>query len=260
MSAPAHDSELTPREAADLSALADGSLDPGRREEVQAWVEASPERAALYERERRVVELLHEARSTERAPERLRAQVDAARAARHRTRPLARRRVAWSGGLATAVAAVALALVLVLPSGAPSFAQATAVALRGPAAAAPAPDPRAPGARLGRDVEDVYFPNWSSTGWRAVGQRTDAVNGRQMATVYYAWRDQQVAYTIVSVPALGQPAAPVSYVNGVALRTLTVNDRLVVTWRRGDHTCILSAGGGVSPAALRSLAAWQPAD
>jgi anti-sigma factor RsiW len=255
MPAHADKSQLTPREAADLSALADGSLDPARRNAVQAWVEASPERTALFERERRVVELLHEARSSERAPERLRARVAAVRP---EARAVSRRRAGWSGALAGAVAALALALVLTLPGGAPSLAQATLVAARGPAQPAPAPDPRAPRAQLGRDVEDVYFPNWSSTGWRAVGQRMDTVGGRKMVTVYYQWRGAQVAYTIVSMPALAQPAAPVSYLHGLALRTLTVSNRLVVTWRRADHTCILSSVQGVSASDLRALAAWRP--
>jgi hypothetical protein len=255
MSAQADHSELTPREAADLSALADGSLDPARRDEVQAWIEASPERTALYERERRVVELLQEARSSERAPEALRARVEAMRP--HRGTP-ARRRIGWSGGLAGAVAAAAVALVLALSGGAPSVAQATAVADRGPVAPGPAPDPRAPHAQLGRDVQDVYFPNWSSAGWRAVGQRTDTIDGRKLVTLYYQWGRAQVAYTIVSMPALDQPTAPVNYRHGLALRTLTVNHRLVVTWQRADHTCILSSSGGVSAAHLRALAAWTP--
>jgi anti-sigma factor RsiW len=256
MSAQADHSELTPREAADLSALADGSLDPGRRAEVQAWVDASAERTVLYERERRVVELLHEARGAERAPEALRARLAALRGDARRS---VRRRVGWSSALAGAVAALAVALVLALPEGAPSLAQATAVASRGPAAPAPIPDPRAPRAQLGRDVEDVYFPNWSSTGWHAVGQRTDSVGGRRMVTVYYQWNRARIAYTIVSLPALAQPAAPVSDVHGLALRTLTVDGRTVVTWRRADHTCILSAGPGVSAGVLRALAAWHPA-
>src|SRR5947209_5148228 len=102
MSAHADHSELTPREAADLSALADGTLDPARRDEVQAWIDASPERTVLYERERRVVELLREARSSERAPERLRARVQAVRGS---SRSVARRRAGWSGALAGAAAA-----------------------------------------------------------------------------------------------------------------------------------------------------------
>ncbi len=256
MSAPADKSELTEREAADLSALADGSLDPARREEVQAWVDASPDRALLYERERRVVDLLRGVSTSERAPERLRARLAAAQP---RAQAVAkRRRLGWSAGLAGAVAAVAATLVLVLPGSAPTLVQATAVAALGPVAPAPAPDPGAPGARLGSDVQDVYFPNWSSTGWRASGQRSDTIQGRKMHTVFYRWGSAEIAYTIVSTPALAQPSAPVSYMGGLALRTLDVNGRQVVTWQRDNHTCILSTAHAVAPAVLRGLAAWHP--
>ena len=68
--------ELHPRELADLSALADGTIDPARREEVRARIDASPHLTALYARERRVVELLHEVRATDRAPAGLRARIE----------------------------------------------------------------------------------------------------------------------------------------------------------------------------------------
>jgi len=129
--------------------------------------------------------------------------------------------------------------------------------LSGPTAAAPASDPSAPNVKLGRDVQDVYFPNWATRfHWRAVGQRSDRIDGRQAATVYYAWRGTQIAYTIVAAPALKEPAAQVRLLNGTELRTLTLGGRLVVTWRRAGHTCVLS-GRGVSPAALQELAAWR---
>ena len=63
----------TASELADLSAMADGTLDPSRRAEVEAHISASPELSALYERERRVVAALHQARSSDRAPAALRA-------------------------------------------------------------------------------------------------------------------------------------------------------------------------------------------
>ncbi len=119
-------------ELAELSALADDTLDPARRAAVEARIAASPELTARYERERRVVLALREARSTDRAPERLRARIDAARPTRATA---TRRRFAYSGGLAGALAAIALALVLALPSGgpgAPSVADAAALATRGP--------------------------------------------------------------------------------------------------------------------------------
>ena len=48
--------------------------------------------------------------------------------------------------------------------------------------------------------------------------------------------------------------------NGTELRTLTLNGRQVVTWRRDGDTCVLS-GTGVTAAELQKLAAWKvPAD
>jgi hypothetical protein len=255
MSTPAN---ITPRQLAELSALADGTLDPARRTEVEARIAASPELSVLYERERRVVEMLHETRTAVRAPASLRARIEAQRPSR---RTFARRRFGYAGALAGAVAAVALALVLILPAGtpgAPSVSQAAGLAILGPSGAAPAPDPRVP-AKLGTQVEDVYFPNWARQfGWRAVGQRTDHIGGRLAVTVFYEWRGKRLAYTIVGAPALAIPAGPVSRRKGTELRTLMVHGRLVVTWRRAGHTCVLS-GSGVPVAALQGLAAWKTA-
>jgi anti-sigma factor RsiW len=247
----------TPDELADLSKLADGSLDPARRDEVRARIESSPELRARFERERRVVGLLHESRATERAPARLRARIEAQRPG---TAVRARRRLGYASGLSAALAAIVLALVLVLPGGAPgapSLSQAAALAARGPAAPAPAPDPDAPQRQLGQNLERVYFPNWASSfGWRPVGQRTDRIDGRRAVTVYYQWHGQRIAYTILGAPPLSQPAAHVTRLNGVELRTLTLDGRLVVTWRRAGHTCVLS-GASVSPGLLQQLAAWK---
>lgn len=250
-------SDLTPAQLADLSALADGTLDAARRPEVEAWIAGSPELRALYERERRAVEILHRARATDRAPAALRARIESERpSAAVRTR----RRVTFGAAFAGAIAAVALAVVLILPSGtpgAPSVSEAAALALRGPALAAPVPDPRAPNQRLTQDLQDVYFPNWASKfGWMPVGQRLDHVNGRLAITVYYKSHGHLIAYTIVQAPALKQPAASVTTVRGTEMRTFTLNGRWVVTWQRNNHTCVLSAAS-VSPAAMRTLAAWD---
>lgn len=247
----------TKTELAELSALADGTLDPARRPEVEARIAASPELSALYARERRVVDALHQARATERAPEQLRARIEAARPTRT---VVARRRLAYAGGLAGVLAAIALALALVLPGGtpgAPSVSDAAALASRGPTQAPPAPDPVSPHAMLHQSVGEVYFPNWgSSLGWRAVGARTDRLGGHHAVTVYYQWRDRQIAYTIVSAPALAQPAAHRTWLNGTELRTQTQNGRLVVSWYRAGDTCVLSARG-VTAGELQKLAAWR---
>jgi hypothetical protein len=261
MAASADDTKLTASEQADLSALADGTIDPGRRAAVEARIAASPELTAVFDRERRVVAALHQARATDRAPERLRARIEAARPTRA-TRT--RRRATYGVGAAVALAAIVLALVLALPSGTPggpSVSDAAALAARGPAHGAPGPDPSHPGATLNRSVGDVYFPNWGSKfGWQATGMRVDTLKGHKAVTVYYEWQGRQIAYTILSVPALAQPNAPKTSVDGTELRTLTLDGRLVVTWQRSGHTCVLS-GTGVKAAALQELAAWKvPAD
>lgn len=249
--------DLTRKQLADLSALADGTLDRARRGEVEAWVASSPELRALYERERRAVEILHRARATDRAPAALRARIESERPS---PRVRNRRRFAYGGALAGAIAAVVLALALIVPSGtpgAPSVSQAAALAILGPHAGPPIPDPKHPASRLKQDVQEVYFPNWAKAfGWRASGMRVDQINGRQATTVFYELHGRQVAYTIISAPALKQPAGSVSTLHGTELRTLTLDGRWVVTWRRNDHTCVLS-GKGVSPATMRTLAAWE---
>jgi anti-sigma factor RsiW len=257
MGSSADQTQPTPAELAELSALADGTLEPARRAEVEARIAASPELSALYQRERRVLSALHEARATERAPAGLRARIEAARPTR---RVAARRRIVYGGSLAGAIAVVALALVLLLPSGtpgAPSVSAAAALAARGPVRAAPVPDPSNPAARLDTSVDEVYFPNWvSRLGWRAVGERSDRLGGRRAVTVYYAWRGERIAYTIVGAPALAQPPAQETWRDGTELRTLTLNGRLVVTWRRAGDTCVLS-GTDVTAAELQTLAAWK---
>jgi hypothetical protein len=207
-----------------------------------------------------VVEVLHQARASDRAPERLRTRIEAARP----SRPVrARRRATYAGGLAGALAVIALALVLALPSGtpgAPSVSQAAALAALAPSAPAPVPDPSAPGVQLGKNVGDVYFPNWTRRfGWRATGQRTDRISDRSATTVYYAWQGHKIAYTIVAAPALAVPEAPLRTIHGTVFRTLRLNGRLVVTWRRSRHTCVLS-GRGVPASVLQQLAAWRVPD
>jgi hypothetical protein len=255
-SSDADTSKLSTSELAELSALADGTLDPARRDAVANRISGSPEASALYERERSVVGLLHQLRASERAPERLRARLEA-----QRRRPPRRARLAYSGGLAGALAAVILALVLILPGGAPgapSLSQAAALADRG--ASAPAPPIKSGGLKLNQDIENVYFPDWSARfGWTAAGQRSDRINGRLALTVYYSWHGKRIAYTIVGAPALHSPATGVTWLHGIALRTLSLHGRLVVTWQRRGHTCVLS-GAGVSAGVLRTLAAWGAPD
>jgi hypothetical protein len=244
----------TPAQLIDLSAMADGTLDPGRREDVERWIAGSPHLRSLYERERAAVEALQKA-AAERAPGRLRMRVVSVRASR-------RTRGRWNPGfaaLAGVLAAAAAALALLLPGGgpgSPSVSQAAQLALRGPAAPAPVPDPSDPRIKLDQRLQGLYFPNWSRTlGWRPVGARTDRLGGRPAVTVYYQRAGMTVAYTIIGAPVLAQPSVPVTHLGRFALQTLRLRGRTVVTWRRAGHTCVLSASA-VAARTLDQLADW----
>jgi hypothetical protein len=241
----------------DVSALADGTLDLGRRQDVERWIEGSPHLRALYEREREAVAVLRYA-AGERAPARLRARLDQQR--RHgRARPGWKPAyAALAGVLACAIAALALFLPGGTP-GSPSISQAARLALLGPSGPPPPADAGDPRVKLARRVDGLYFPNWATTlGWRPVGTRTDHLGGRSAVTVYYQRGRMSVAYTIVSVPALAEPAAPVTNLDGFRLQALQLGRRAIVTWRRAGHTCVLSASG-VPVRALERLADWPAA-
>jgi hypothetical protein len=246
----------SPTQIADLSALADGTLDHGRRQAVEDSIAGSPHLRGLYEREREAAEVLGLA-AAERAPARLRMRLEAQRAS-HTSRPRRKAYAALAGALACAAAALALLVAGGTP-GSPSVSQAAQLALRGPSGPAPAPDPSDPRMKLSQRLEGLYFPNWSDTlGWRAVGVRSDQLGGRQTVTVYYERRGMSVAYTIVAAPGLTQPSSPVTHLGGFVLRTLNVRGRRVVTWRRAGNTCVISAFG-VPTRVLERLADWRAA-
>jgi hypothetical protein len=246
------------RDLADLAMLADGSLPPARRAEVEARIDAVPGGPELLENERRAVEMLRSAAAETQAPTALRERIAADRA--RAGRAPRRRRAVLGGGLAGALAVLALVLALVLPGGTPggpSVSLAASLALRGPSAPAPPPTRSAPRVWLSGNVEDVYFPNWAGIGWTASGERVDRLDGRQALTIYYTGaHGAKIAYTIVGGSALNQPSdAALTSLNNVQLRSLALGNRIVVTWRRGGHTCVLSAARSVPGTVLLHLAA-----
>jgi hypothetical protein len=247
----------SPSQLAELSALADGSLDPSRRKEVEDRIAGSVHLRTLYERERAAVEVLQRA-ATEAAPARLRMRIEAQRASRATPRRLTPAYAVAAGALACAVAAA----VLLLPGGtpgSPSVSQAAQLALRGPSGPAPAADPSDPGMKLSQRLQGLYFPNWSATlGWRPTGVRTDQLGGHRAVTVYYERHGMSVAYTIVGSPALAPPSTPVTHIGRFVLQRLSVGGRAVVTWRRAGHTCVISASGVPMPV-LERLADWPVA-
>jgi hypothetical protein len=246
---------LTPAQLADLSALADGTIDPARRDEVQSWVTSSPAVRDAYRQQQLAVSAFEQVRA-DRAPAELRARIDRQRQRRRSPTPRRIRLGLVAVPVAAVVAIVALAALPAGTPGAPSISQAAALAQLGPQQSGPGPDPRDPRALRG-SVQDLYFPNWGSRlGWRAVGERRDLLGGHLAVTVYYAKGGRRVAYTILGKPALPQPSTAVRRLSGFQLRTLAVHGRTIVTWRRLGHTCVISAAG-VPVHVLQTLAAWR---
>jgi anti-sigma factor RsiW len=236
--------------------LADGTLPPDRRAAVEGRIAASPQLQEMLERQRRAVAATR-VLADEPVPDSLRARV-----AEHGESRRPRFSLSWGLGPALAaggaVAAVAVALLLVIGQGAagPSVADAARLAALPPRGPAPA---RAEGSRtkLAIGVGRVAFPNLKGPyGWRAVGTRRGQVGGRDATAVYYAKGPRRIGYVIVSGSGLPQPSgAHRSMVGGVEYRSLRIDGRPVVTWRRGGHTCVLT--GHVSSAELLTLAAWN---
>jgi anti-sigma-K factor RskA len=98
----------------ELAALADGSLAPEHRAEVEARIEASPILADRLAEQERAVSLLRGAGDEVEAPAGLRARLEAQRSARTVRTP---RRLALGGVAAAAVAAAAIVAVVVVGSG-----------------------------------------------------------------------------------------------------------------------------------------------
>ena len=253
MSPDPHDN-LRDEQLADLARLADGTLPPERRADVEARVAASPELARAMETQGVALRALEQANRETGAPARLRGQLERGRTPRRR-----RSAQRWRGALAAGLAAV-LALALVLPgilSSGLSVAEAAALAEQ--PATGPAP-PGVPGTPqlLQAKVDDVAFPNYRKKfGWSSTGRRDDHKSGRDATTVYYRNDGKSMAYTIVAGDALDRPGnARQTTIGGVDYRVFRHEDRTVVTWERGGHTCVLSAKG-VSATELVALANWR---
>lgn len=250
---------IDPILAAELAALADGSLPPEHVAALERRVAASPELADALAAQRRSREATRELAS-EPAPDRLHeavaamvAEADAPAARRRWSRP----RVRWA---LPAAALTALVLAIAIGTGGgsptPSLAEAARTALRPPTQPAPAARPQA--GELADAVDGVAYPDWyTSAGWRAVGTRSDVVGGRRVKTVVYANRGgQRIGYAIVSGDALPVNGGRTVVRNGVRMRVLGNGSASVVTWRRKGRTCILAARG-VDDGVLVRLASWS---
>src|SRR4051812_11418931 len=251
---PGRTPDLSDDQLADLARLADGTLPPDRRAEVEAAVAASPELASAFEQQAFAMQALRTTTDIG-APARLRGEIERRQAGR------AKRRRSFSPRaiLATGVAAT-LAIVLALPpllAGGLSVQAAAAYAEKPPTEGAPAGVPGTP-QLLRKAVDGVPFPNYAAKfGWKPVGARHDSGHDRKATTVYYEKNGRQMAYTIVSGKALGEPSkARVTERGAKDFRIFRNHERTVVTWERDGHTCVLSADR-VPAAELVALADWR---
>jgi hypothetical protein len=245
----------------DLAALADGSLPVRRRARVERAVASSPQLQADLATERRALQAIRGA-AAERAPMALRARLELARDPDPRWR-LPRFLTATAATAGAAVAAFAAALVITIggPAGGPTVAAAAGLGARTPVAVAGA-TPNDHGVVPGVSAAGISFPDWGpSFGFEAVGVRRDKLGGRLATTVFYARGGQQIAYTIMSGPPIPAGASLHESVwDGIRIGSFLSNGRVVVTWLRSGHTCVLSGAG--TPAALlarlASYKAWEP--
>lgn len=248
----------------DLAALADGSLPEERRAEVEARVAASPVLSDELTRQRRALHAIRAAGSEVRAPASLRARLEELQRARTSGRSAARQpRSAgrpWPriGAIVAAGAAAVAVALIVLGGGEPTVDEAAQLASEPPTASAPATQGGQP-TLLAASFEGLAYPNWEQEfGWRAVGERSDELDGRETHTVVYENREgRRIAYTIVSGDALDPPAdGEESVVDGVELASFEADGAEAVTWLRDGHSCVL-AGNGVERSTLLELAAWK---
>jgi len=252
--------QLSQTELADISALADGSLEPERRAAVQGRIDGDPAARKLFERDQLAAQVLAQARASDRASAALRTRIEADRAAYGRAPRRPGRAVGLASAAGAALAAAAALAILLLGTNngapaAPSVSQMAALALRGSSMPAPAPDPANPTTQLRVSVGTLHFPNYTNDiGASAVGERADELSSRRVVTVYYSRGGHRIAYSIISGPPLLVPSGQNPAPGFVALQ---LGPRTVLTWRRDGHTCVLSATN-VPVHDLLAIASWTP--
>jgi hypothetical protein len=213
-------------------------------------VSASPELQELVELQRRAVAAT-QVLEDDPVPATLAGAVERTR------RPRPRRlvaRLATVGALAAVVAMVA-AVVLTGGPGSPTVADAAQFAATAPATTAPRAT--GDGTSLAVDVERVVFPDLlRAYGWRAVGVHRGEIDGRDATVVVYERDGRRIAYGVVAGDGLPRPTdAQGTSTAGVLYQTARIDGRLVVTWRRLGHTCVLV--GDAPPAELLAIASYR---
>jgi anti-sigma factor RsiW len=241
----------------DLARLADGSLDPSDRDRVERLVAGSPELQARLREQRFAVDATRSVVQRERAPLTLRIHRRTL-AGRARPRPRGRTPLFALGAIGTAGAVVWTIAVLAGSQAGLTVAQAATLAAR-PATIAVSEPPDQGVTIPHLRVAGLPFPYWEDHfAWRATGARSDRLDGRDAATVFYRRDGESVAYTIVSGGSLPAAAGARTLVRAGTVLAVYPPTRgvRVVTWLRRGHTCVLS-GRNVPLDALLKLAAWR---
>ena len=248
---PIHE-EFDPALEGELTALADGRLDPDRRAALDARIASDPALAAALAEQQVAIRTITAAATSVEAPHDLRMRLAALVA-----QPRRRHRLLLPAGGALAAAGAAAAAVVLLTGGEDLTVRRTLSAASRPTQGPAALDPTN-GRLLRERVEQVVFPNFGGKfGWTPHGTRSDRLDQRDTRTVIYTRGSNSISYTIVAGASLPIPSdATSTTVDGVALRSFTSGSRNVVTWQRQGHTCVLS-GPGVPNAELSKLAAWK---
>jgi anti-sigma factor RsiW len=245
---------------AELTQLADGSLDPARQDELRAQIRKTPALARALAEQEHAVKLL---RSTSEitAPEALRARLDALVAepsqSAERKRRWPRLRLSFALPAMAAVAAAVVVAVLIIGgngTAGPTLPQTARAALSASTLPPPADSATNP-AQLDVSVGGIPFPDWSrNIGWRTLGQRNDTLGGRRVVTVFYAGhKGTRIGYAIVSGPPINVSGDTTLHEGGNTYTLFNLGNARGITWRRDGHTCVI-AGRGVSDAKLLALA------
>jgi hypothetical protein len=225
------DEKRRERELAELAALADGSLPPHRRAELERRVAASPRLQALLREQQEALEAVRGL--DQRAPDRLRQSISAIRVKPPRRR--LRRRVALGAAAAGGIAALVLLVLPASEPGTPTLAEAAAIATKAPTAL-----PSGQMEAWGIDYPDLRAKH----GWRMTGSRTDRLGERAARTVFYAKDGRRIAYTILAAGSVRDTGATRTWRrHGSLWYAFEQQERTVVAWERKGHMCVVSADG-----------------
>ena len=288
---------LSPADEADLVALADGRLDPARRDGVLARVAAEPALADALERQRAAVAAITAATSEISAPVALRARIEKlshtagrrggararrspAEVARRRAheqsmaqqhardallrdpRPPWREREPWR----VLVSLAALMVVPLLCVAVVTLVQELSLdrGVRFDAVVAVASRPaeiaavEMPGPLLNESIQGVYFPDYATRfDWGPAGVRTDVVDDRYTRTVFYRQGASRIAYTIVGGDVLPEPSDGDNVRREGVFLRALRRDGRTVVTWQRQGHTCVLSGVGVPQATLLELASWR---